>query len=383
MAMPLVMICCQTTLLAALLVGGGASTARAASEPRALRVAWRVAGEARGIPAVRGDLVYFLSRRHEVVAIDKERGDVRWTRPTGSGGSLTGGALIVATPAGVVTGDDGLVAFDEVGTWQWRFDAPDGGGPGFYLGGVVGETVFAGSSTGWVHAVDARSGITRWSADVTHDRGAAAFAPVAAGDDVVVGFAAGAAAGGIVLLEGQTGRERWRAVFSDGSPADRATGSGGGPLVIGSAVVAAATDGRIHVLDRTSGRGLWHWPAVDRRVMPIAAGVDYRPLARAGRVLVAGSLSGVITAYDLLTGRQRWQRLPHASSVAFGMTAGTRTVLVPHLAGPLVALDPDDGRERGRTQPADGQFGWAPAVSGALAFAASSSGYVAFYVPDR
>src|SRR5262245_8611878 len=44
---------------------------------------WRVPGEGRGKPAAERDSVYFLLKRHGVVAVDAETGGVRWRSTTG------------------------------------------------------------------------------------------------------------------------------------------------------------------------------------------------------------------------------------------------------------------------------------------------------------
>ena len=55
-------------------------------EPQRLTPAWVVPGEGRGIPAVGRTTAYFLSKRHEVVAIDIRSGRVSWRGATGEPG---------------------------------------------------------------------------------------------------------------------------------------------------------------------------------------------------------------------------------------------------------------------------------------------------------
>jgi outer membrane protein assembly factor BamB len=108
-------------------------------------------------------------------------------------------------------------------------------------------------------------------------------------------------------------------------------------------------------------------------------GPDFRPLALAGPLLIAGSLTGEVAAYDLATRRERWRRVPVTASIVFGIAADAHTVYVPYLAGPLIALDAGRGIERWRTDPDASGFSWKPlVVAGRLLAASSSAGFFAF-----
>src|SRR5262245_54231490 len=112
LTMTSIIACCRD----ALVVAGWLSTwlpanqhaARPSGESGA-EVVWHVSGEARGTPALVGHTAFFLSRHHELVAIQAESGQVIWRRNTHGPGQTTAGTSIVVTPASVIAGDGGLV----------------------------------------------------------------------------------------------------------------------------------------------------------------------------------------------------------------------------------------------------------------------------------
>jgi outer membrane protein assembly factor BamB len=141
-------------------------------------------------------------------------------------------------------------------------------------------------------------------------------------------------------------------------------------------VLAADQDGNVHAFDRHSGASRWLLPSASSTPWN---GPDFRPLALSGQLLIAGSLTGGVTAYDLATRRERWRRTPMAASIVFGIAADDRAVYVPYLAGRLIALEADTGDERWRTSPDASGFSWKPLlVAGRLLAASSSTGFFAF-----
>ena len=331
-------------------------------------IAWQVPGEGRGTPALVGHTAFFLSRHHELVAIDVRSGQVKWRRETRGPGATTAGTSVVATPTTVIAGDGGLVAFTHAGAERWRFASEDGGNAGVYLGERAGSLLLAGSSVGRLWALDAESGVVRWSLDVGNRHDATVFAPVVADGVVLAAFTSfdDLRVGGLVAAELATGRQLWH----------RQLAFAGGPLVAGSLVLAAEQDGSIHAFDRRSGTPRWSLPPA----VPSAwDGPEFRTLALAGPLLIAGSLTGRVTAYDLATRQERWRRAPMSASIVFGIASDERTVYVPYLSGPLVALGAEDGVERWRTGADTFGFSWKPLiVAGRLLAASSGAGFFAF-----
>jgi outer membrane protein assembly factor BamB len=346
---------------------------------------WRVAGEGRGVPAVFGSIVYFLTKRHEVVAVEASTGVVIWRRSTGEPGDETLGSSVLVSGGVVMAGDYAILGFDRAtGAPTWRFDPPDGYGAGLYLGEVRDGLAFAGSPSGRLYAVKVSDGRVGWSAQVAAAASTTVFQPVVDDDAVVAGYSTFGrpVTGGLVVVDRVSGRERWRRGFPRGSP-DAATGFAGGPVVTGDLVIAASGDGRIHGFDRLTGLPRWVLPRVirpDGRTQDR----DWRALAVSGSSLIAGSVTGVLTMFDMRVrregsergvraAREKWRYAhPEGGSIALRITADERSVYVPHLGGILVALDIRDGRKRWEIGGFNDGFNWAPAVVGGGAYAAAS-----------
>jgi len=365
---------CLCDMLAA---NGSAAGAPVAPSPRLL---WHIDAEGRGTPAVAGRTAFFLSKRHELVAVQASSGRVLWRARTPGGGDQTAGSRVICSDGRVIAGDDGVVGFDGDGRERWRFNDPEVSASGIYLGDAAGGLVFTGSSSGRIAAIDTASGRLRWKASAGGED-TTVFAPAADEQLVVAGYTTFAAtlSGGVVAWDARSGRERWRVSFAaTGSPA----GLTGGPVLADRYVAATSRDGTILVIERRSGRLMSTVPAVGEAAIAglDAVSQDFRPLAWAdrGRVLIAGSLTGFVVAVDAASGVERWRRRPIAASIGLALTIEDGTLYVPYLSGPLVALDASNGAERWRT-PAEPGFSWAPAAVPGRVFAAGSrKGFFAF-----
>jgi eukaryotic-like serine/threonine-protein kinase len=340
---------------------------------------WRVAGEGRGVPAVCGSLVYFLTKRHEVVALDAATGDARWRRTTGEPGEETLGSSVLVSGSVVLAGDYAILAFDsESGTPKWRFDPLDGYGAGLYLGKAQDGVAFAGSPSGRLYAIGVVDGRPIWSVTPFADVSPAGpnvtiFQPVVSGDVVVSGYSrfGRPTTGGVMVVDRVSGRERWRSEFPPVS-SDRITGFGGGPVVAADLVVAASGDGRIYAFDRATGQTRWAAPPVVRADGRLQER-DWRALAASGSRLIAGSVSGVLTTIDVRDGKEKWRYShPDGGSIGLQIAADDESAYVPHLGGLLVAIGLRDGRVRWQIGGFSDGFNWAPAVVGGSVYAAAS-----------
>jgi outer membrane protein assembly factor BamB len=335
---------------------------------------WQVAGEGRGTPALSGGTAYFLTRHHEVVAVASGTGQVRWTRNTGEPGDETLGSSLIAVSKSVVVGDYTLIGLDqETGARRWRFEPADGYGAGLYLGDTLGGDVFAGSPAGRLYSVGALDGRLRWSAIVEADAKTTVFQPAVAGELVAAGYTTfgPVITGGVLLVDRRTGREQWRKAFPPLAPGS-ATGFGGGPVIVDALVLAASGDGTIYALDRATGATMWSLPAA-LRPDGRRQDRDWRALAVSGDTLVAGSVSGTITAFDIRTRTEKWRSAhPDGGSTGVRIAARAREVYVPHMGGLLVSLDVGDGHLRWQTGGFADGFSWAPAVEDGNVYAAAS-----------
>jgi outer membrane protein assembly factor BamB len=359
-------------------------SARASESSRTPAPIWRLDGEGRGVPAMAGATVYFLTKRHEVVAIDVRSGAVIWRVHTREPGDETYGTAIVPVGSVVVAGDYNLVAFDAAtGAKRWTFTPADGYGPGIYLGDAAAGHVFAGSPTGRLYSVNAADGSCSWSAVPVPAAKTTVFTPVVSDEIVVAGYTTFAAdpAGGVVAVDRTTGRELWKHELR---AAGRAAAFGGGLVAREDLVIASSGDGSIHAFDRRTGAARWSLPAVRR---PGDAGDeptrDLRPLATTGRMLYAGSLTGTVVAYDIAGRHERWRYAHDAGgSTAVRIVSDGDTLYVPHLGGLMVALDAKTGAERWHIGDFSSGFMWAPLVAADRVYVGASTAGL-FALPRR
>lgn len=339
------------------------------ASPRLLARAWTVPGAAVGGPAADESTAYFLSKNHEVLAVDAATGLVRWRRPTNESGYGGTGATVVVSGQVVVVGDDNLLGFSRrTGALRWRFDPSDGYGPGFYLSyeATADGVIYAGSPSGRVYAVETETGRPRWSTVVASDGKTTVFPPRFNGAVVAAGYTEFVAPnlGGVVLLAADTGRILWKRPFP--VPRDRSLSVNwaGGPVLVDDLVVVSSGDGVIHALDVTTGDERWAIPPVT--VQPgnlIDPTRDFRGLAVSGRILVSGSLTGEIIGYDLDSREERWRySAGRLGSVMFRIEAINDVVYVPFAGGTLLALRAGDGAELWRVGDWTASILWPPVL---------------------
>ena len=239
--------------------------------------------------------------------------------------------------------------------------------------------IFTGSPAGRLYAIDARAGSARWTAVVKDDGQTTVFQPIADETAVFAAYTSFAApnTGGVVAVDKATGGVRWRTAFPPASERPTATNAAGGPLLFDDVVIATRGDGIIHAFDRADGTIRWVLAGVN---VPGRQTVDdFRPLARSGRTLIAGSLTGVVDAYDLSTHEKKWRYSGEMNgSIAFALAANERYVYVPYVGGRLVALNVADGTERWRTGNFRAGFVWPPEPAGdRIYLAGSEAGFFA------
>lgn len=350
---------------------------------------WHTADRGRGMPAVKGERVFALTTRHEVVALALTDGRELWRRSTREQGTVTEGSRVVVSGDAVIAGDWDIYAFHaETGAPLWEFHPVAGYAPGLFLGPVANGRLFTGSPSGALYAVDATTGRQLWRAIVepagSDDVLTSVFAPVTQGGVVVAGYTTFSApdVGGMVAVDVATGRERWRWRFP--APPDSARGSAwaGGIALTSDLALASAGDGTLWAVDLLSGAVRWTIPPLAGPfdgIIPSAAR-DLRGLAVTGNRLIAGSLTGYLTAYDLTTRREVWRVakgwLGSLSWSTFTIADGV--VYVPWWSGFLLAIDIDSGAVLWQTRDYERGFSAPPAVAGDRVIAAGTSGFWAF-----
>jgi len=210
------------------------------------------------------------------------------------------------------------------------------------------------------------------------------FGPMTNGTVVVAGYTRFAApdTGGLVAVDADTGRERWRFRFParDGDP--RGTYWAGGLALTGDLALGAASDGTIWAVDLRTGARRWSIPPLEGPFSGIINRVpnDLRGLAATDSQVIVGSLTGYLTAYDLATQREVWRvEKGWLGSLAWSTyTVTDGVVYVPWWSGFLLAIDVSNGTVLWETRDYERGFSAPPAVSGDRVIAAGTSGFWAF-----
>jgi outer membrane protein assembly factor BamB len=354
-----------------------------------------------GRPAIDAGTAFYLSREHELFAVDRFTGAERWRQLLGGVSSRTAGSRVVVHHGVVIAGDDGLFAFDGVtGAPRWRLPLRTVTSAGRYLGEAAGRLVYAGSQSGQLVAAGVRDGLVRWSSLPLGDR-VTVFAPVVAAGYVVAGFSdfGTARGGGVVCLDAETGAVLWQTRFPRGR---RGAAFGGGPAIVGDVVVAASTDGTLHAFDRTTGASRWTMPAGVptvgkmwrsresasrlplRRPSGAASGhpsegaidiEDFRGMAVSGSTVFVTSLTGTLVAVRAAPRQALWRfRSPPDGSIAFGLSVHEDTAYVPFASGRTIAVDLVSGQQRWSVGAGDRRFEWPAAVAGGRVYLTSEDG---------
>ena len=368
-------------VVAGLVAGGHAAAQRPGPAAPPL---WQITGTGSGTPVHEGDTVYFLSSERDVAAVDTASGDVRWKAKTGVlsrdsvFGTATAGSALAVSGSTLVTGDWHVVGFDRAsGVRRWIYEAPAGDGPGLFLGPARDGVVYTGSPAGKAYAIDTATGRLRWMTTVVEGSTTSVFRPALHGRDVAVAYSTyvNPNVGGLAVLDAESGRLRWRTEFPKAREPWQHTNAAGGPVVVDDLVFGSAGDGNIYAFDVATGAVRWAFPRLSGPLEGVitATDTDYRAITGAGRLIVAGSATGYVVAYDIDTRQERWRFFDAlAGSTAFGLSADAQSVYVPFFSGFIVAIDRATGVERWRHGDFTMGFIWPPDPAGDRVYASAA-----------
>jgi outer membrane protein assembly factor BamB len=337
------------TVLVLLGCGLACELASRIAPPPADRVNWRVSGPAFPlVPTFDSATAFFASKDHQVVAIDRRSGKVRWRSSTANGSSaVTAGFNLVAAGSIVAVGDVDVYAFDRLtGAPAWSFRASDNDETGTHAIASDGSVVYTSSYFGRVYALDSHTGQPLWVTQVPGPTGVhnMTFDPTVAGGQVFVGLwhdTKPMLSGGVAALDAASGRLLWTREFLPRAGGDDSYCTGGA-VVSGGLVIVGSSDGQIYGLDTASGALRWIAPPVPR-----FAGGDDRALALSNDVVVASSNSGTATGIDVATGTVRWSTQLSGTSLTDHAEADSQMALFT--TSELIALDPQSGSILWRT----------------------------------
>jgi outer membrane protein assembly factor BamB len=348
--------------------------------PSGDKVTWVAGGSANGQPAANGNTAFFGTTDHQLIAVYLQNGNVRWrARTVAATPNTLYGLNVILAGGGVVFGDYYIYCFDQLtGAKRWVFDPQAQGIEGYAAGAYElstdGQTIYAGSGSGHVYAINASDGALVWINPLSVDGATSIFNPVIDGGMlyVTVRHFTNPTTGAITALNRSDGNVLWSHVF----PSEAPTGSGpiGKVVVHGETVIASNDNGKIYAFDKLTGETKWIAP----RRPDVLAYNDSRHLTIAGNVVVAGSDTNYLVGYDAVTGRQLWETDGGQGSSSFTITSNGTTVFVPYINGVLAAFDAKTGtRQWLRSAPDNGRFRPYPLALPAMILAPSNQGLVA------
>lgn len=244
-------------------------------------------------------------------------------------GVIAGGRIFI----GDLDGTFHCLALDD-GRTLWSFTT-DVGFPAAAAVSIDPAVVVVGDGAGMVRAFDAADGTLRW----THETGAEisggpTLLPAEGGTRVLVGSQDAT----LVCLGLTDGAVIWKHTINDQIRCS--------PTVTAGKVLLAGCDGRLHVIDATSGTAVVE--------VPIDGPTGTTPAA-AGDLALFGSEGGVFWAIDVAAGKPAWQLAPQGNGQAFRSSAA--------IAGD-VAIVGTRGRAVEAFATADGRRLWRQAMRG-------------------
>jgi outer membrane protein assembly factor BamB len=301
-----------------------------------------------GVPAVVGGHViaeYGTGLR----AWDLATGQVIWTRPLRTGVTLNSRNIVVAAGRAFAAGGDSVYAVDAAtGARLWAF-LPDAQAA---LGeiGVDDQSVYVGTRSHRVYALDPATGQVRWSVDIgpTWTNFGIVLGLSSSGDTVYVGAAedlnasGGLRRGHMIALNRATGAELWRFI----TPNDRSDVSGA-PRVVGRLLLASDLyGGSFFALDRFTGQEVW-------RIPTSGIGPSRSPLIR-DQTAYVGANDRNVYAVDYNTGQVRWRTDTGGSVSGFAFCGDL--ILVNNTE--LHALELSSGKETSALFVNENEFLW-------------------------
>ena len=347
--------------------------------PRPGQVIWFTQGRAQGVPAQNASTVFFPGAAHEVTALDKRSGAVRWTAITPETSARTLGLGAVAGDKAIVLADRLLYAFDPTtGAPKWVFGTA-GMLPAQSIPVAWRDVVISGSLEGQVYSIDMESGALLWNRSIIPSAAgtAVAFDPVVTDSVVFVGVAEREPRfyGGVAALNVRTGDSLWYSAFLPRTGM-YSSACNGLVSVSNGIVIATASDGQVYALEAATGRKLWSAP----HDAALSENEDLRYSRIVGSVVVVGSTSGYITGLDLNSGAMLWRTNAGRGSASDPLTADDRRVYIVHSGGQLTAIEASTGRIDWRYEEPSmsGTLFYAAIVDSLAVYAGGRTGFFAF-----
>jgi outer membrane protein assembly factor BamB len=319
------------------------------------RIAWRV-GEVRsplrsGAIAADANNVYAYTNNYAIAAIRLSDQRRLWSAAGDETSNIEAGTQGAAVCSETVIFNSYLATYgvnSATGARRWRWRPSQGGGTGYGSPICDSGTVYIGTARPMrVYAVDVATGAERWAANVDRNSGGNGFvATPRVGEGVVVACTrefGTPLTGMIAAIDAGSGRELWRYEWTPLPPFEHSS-CGRFVAVARSLAIGALDDGRVVALELRTG--VVRWTAAP--VVGLQSSIDERPLAIVDDTILAiGSLSGVVTAVHVDTGRELWRSPALTESVINnGLLADRGQVMAVSLSGWAMAFDARTGRRQ-------------------------------------
>jgi outer membrane protein assembly factor BamB len=277
-------------------------------------------------PTIVGDRVLVGSADGSLYAFDRRNGKPLWSFPTQ--GPVYASAAVAKDVVAIGSGDGKIYGLNlKDGKERWRFEIPKGNTAFVQSPAATdGSRFYFGAWDKFLYALDL-DGNLLWKQDCVGDR-SWAYSPAIGGPDVSGDIVVVPANGNnLWAFDPKSGEKKWMV----SSPGDKFGYSS--PTIVGDRVVVGCLGdkGEVRAVDAKSGEIVW--TAETGSVI-----YDSGPCAADG-VVVAGSVSGLISAIDLQTGKiLGTYRMPVGHLLASPVAEG-RSVYVASYSDYVVAFD--------------------------------------------
>lgn len=279
--------------------------------------------------------VYVTSGFGELVALDAASGAVLWRQrvdaPIGGGPAVQDGVVYVLGRNDIgwaVRAADGKVL------WQTSGTPSTAGVMGVSVPAIQGDTVIFPFASGQLLAADRITGATLWTAQIGGNRIGRAIATIrdVTGDPVIAGDTVygGTSSGRINAVDLASGIEAWSARDGANSPV----------VVAGGSVFAVNDQAELIRLDAATGGVIWRvalpYYTAERVRRQDRIHAHFGPVLAGGRLFVTSS-DGVMRVFDPASGRLIGQaEIPGGASAAPAVAG--QTIYVVSRAGQLHAF---------------------------------------------
>ena len=310
-------------------------------------------------PVIRGNVVYTADASGMVQAIDKQKGQVLWSKQIDSG--IASGPTLAEGHIAVGTNTSKVVLLKQTDgqeAWHAQVSSDILSKPVIADNHVIVKTV-----DGNVYAFNAKTGEKIWVVD--HGSPSlilkASSSPVVMDKMILVGFSDGK----LDAIDMNFGHVMWQrsiAYASGSSDVERLVDIDADPIVRGNVVYLASYQGYVGALSLENGQFIWNKPASTFQNMAIDATTLYMT-----------DSDDVVWAFDRQSGLVKWKQVSlKARGLSEPVLMGNRLV-VGDRTGYLHLMSTQNGEFVARTQ-LSGAIDIAPAVSGHRVYVMTANG---------